>query len=468
MPEYEEVERVIKASSTNSFDYEAGLAKLKQWGPEALPHLRTVANKCSDDKAGLMLVRAIAGINTQESAELLVEALEGKTQLSASQVMMQMTGFIHGMYSPSKLFAHPRFKAAVLALDLSKSFLNQQSFAMLAAHLGWAEAIPALVKMQGHENLSTREAVAEALSSLTGEVHQAERPSVHFPRTELRDGLLGAPRNPDRSPAMLGKVQLRVSGTPNQTVMLTSNQTFGRASHVVSMDGNGDEIWSFRPKGDFYGADSLAILADKDGPYGVALGVGGAEGIIALSPNGKVLWDIPNLHVTYAISAHPELPGLLLQVGGHCKLIGHDASGARLIDTKDWTPNPRTYASEAVLFPDELGAPTYIIASSGDEPTVNRFSATPGDRWSAVVPSRICGLTLIDAKPQRLFSIVTDAGEVFVFDSVGTLLATATIPGLEPGSHSVHGLNARKPKGEENWILEIERSGSPHEIEVHF
>ncbi len=467
MPEYEEVERVFKDSWKSESNVVDARAKLKQWGTAALPHLRVIAEKCSDESAALLLVPAIAAINTKDSAELLVEALEGKTQLKALQVMGLMPAFLRGIQSPSNLFAHPRFKAAVLALDYSKSFLAQQHFAMLAANKGWVEAIPGLRKMLEHKHLSTREAAAKALSALTGEEHQAERPPVHFPHKKLRDGLLGIPQVQNRVPPMRGKVQLRIPGSPEQTVILFSDRRFGRASHVVSMDGNGDELWSFKPQGNFYSADSLATLAGKDGPYGVALGVGGEEGIIALGPNGKVLWDIPKLHVTYSLSAHPQLPELLLQVGGRCKLFEHDASGAGLIDTKGWGPKTRTYAGEAVLFPDELGTPTYIIASSGAEPTVNRFSLNPKERWSAVVSSRICGLTMIDAESLRLFSIVTDAGEVYVFDASGTILATEIIPGLEPGGHSVHGMSARKPKDADNWILDIELSGSPYEIEVH-
>ena len=310
---------------------------------------------------------------------------------------------------------HPRFKGAVLAFS-SGSFFSQTHVANLAQKFGWVDQVPLLRRMLGHENLGVRTAAADALRALTEEDIQPTRPERSFPCESLREDILAPPELQDPPARSRGLIRLRVPGHPPQVVTISSDRSRGPC-YAVAHDFEGNQLWSYTPPGGRI--QSVALLAGDDGIYGIALGLSGATSVVAIDPAGEVLWEIRDQHVVYELRTHPELPGLLLLVGGHCYVFEHCSGGVEESESLGVSARAGAYACEAELFPNAKGEASIVALGAGDTPSVSRFDPQSVKRWTATLPCNCRNLTMFEPESERLFALVTSYGEVFVFDSGG-------------------------------------------------
>ena len=455
MPSYNEVLSAVKSYFSEEGRDSASAAAFREWGAEAVPHLRKIAETEDMSRVQHGLVVVIQQIDSKDGAELFIDILDGKTLIAPNRAMnfapIVVHGHAHGCLP--LIVKHPRFKGAILARSAG-SFLEQKHVASLARVFGWVDQVPMLRRMLGHEHLGVRTAAAEALRALTREDIQPTRPERSFPCEALREDLLAPPKLQSQLAGSRNSLRLMVPGHPPQVVTLSSDRYRG-PGHAVAHDFQGNELWSFLPPGGRI--ESATMLADDSGTYGIALGLGGATSVVAIGPAGVVLWEIRNHHVVYEIRTHPELPGLLLLVGGNCFVFEHGPTGAQKSEMLSVSAGVRAYATEAELFPNARGEASIMALGSGDVPLVSRFDPQSVKRWSATLPSDCRNLTMFEPETGRLFALITSHGEVYVFDAGGMLLSVMEVPGAGPKlKHSVHGIYAHHFVDEDRWVLFVD------------
>jgi hypothetical protein len=348
----------------------------------------------------------------------------------------------------------------------------------MAATLGWEHFAPLVEAMLEDDNVSLRRTAAAALERLTGRTVEVALPAAVFPGErpipELVLGPVPVPsdgeeqaleallvRCKEDEPCLMfgdGRRFVSYSSTgapgdvrtfplpaidvrvlepvdePRQWVALTSLSGFAGAGAdlAISWSETGEELWRFEPPR--RGLDTFAILHADEGPYGVVFGPGGGdEGIVALDAAGRRLWTAPSI-VLYELRTHPELPGVVLVVGGDHDLLGHSPSGVEVPP-----PSRRSashfYATIGVLYPGAGGGPERVVAGSGESstPTLRAFDRNGGERWTVTLPHRITQLELLEVEGrERLFVVATEGADLLLLDSSGALRWRGRLHDLGP------------------------------------
>jgi hypothetical protein len=204
---------------------------------------------------------------------------------------------------------------------------------------------------------------------------------------------------------------------------------------VTAYNADGSPLWTWQPPGD---TSSRTTLFSSEGAVGIALGIGGDAGIVALDLDGHRMWNLEKRYVVYDVESHPALPGLLLEIGGDAVLWDH-AAGHETPQIVLGAVEERarfyagTYIKSARLFPDAHGKPAIVLAGSsiGASPVLVRVDGAGKDVWRATLPSEAEGFEMIEPTGlPRLFLIGTATGEFLVVGDDGTLYAREAV-GME-------------------------------------
>jgi len=469
----------------------AARAHLKQWGDAALPHMRAMAGEPSaipsvfplnpftalDD---MQLIFAIDSIGTSAAADLLIDIADGKSGAAPYLALQQLAmGAEHKYEARLKDDAH--FKALVLRSTLKRgpsSHLERRTAVNTIAALEWTDATEVVEAMVRDPDLDVAEAAAGALFKLTGRTVEVSRPALHFPhelgaRAPLsepmdvpktsrlrarfgfwRDGRAGLLTTRDDFLSLHGPDGLLLErwdapgsivafssfelpdGEGRWLVGLTTERFGDEVSAFQSLDWEGSVRWRFEPR---QASDAVvAPLYDQEGVIGVALGLGGDDGIVAFDDDGQRLWSHWS-PVLYELQSHRLLPGRLLVCAGDLRLV--DSGGkATTLNSHAVSATPRgpwLYAHHALLFPGRDGRPAIVASgtSLGSHAALVRLDENLAEVWRATVPAQIEGLALLEPEHgPRLFVAACRTGELYVFDADGSVFEPIRLAkGLQPG-----------------------------------
>ena len=454
-------------------------ARFLAWGDAALPVLESLANDPAGMQHAPALNFALHTIATAGAADLLVRMLEGETRvpgfLTAALLFAARGELLE------HLAAHPRFKEAALQ---HMTGMSAQAILHLCASLQWTDQIDRVRGLLDDPDADIRKAAAHTLLALTGEEVEGEPASRRFAAEAIVPELVGAavyiPRQQKRDPKFLAamrwfdgrphliygfdggipshghRAELRIASgtapdhakwptscevqelelTPTRDgktqliAMVDEDQPDGRPSDweaVVAWTADGGQRWRWDCDDRFL--NDMALLHGADGPVGVAVGVGGAIGLVALDLEGQELWTIPRQYVIHQLRSHPGVPGHVLLIGSGSRIIQHTASertGEYELDDVD------LYEQHGLLFPDAAGKPVVVLAGrhpGRDVPMLCRVAHDGGAVWQARLPAEITALDLIEADGlPRLLVLTTDQGELYVVDEAGTLRWRGKLP----------------------------------------
>lgn len=215
---------------------------------------------------------------------------------------------------------------------------------------------------------------------------------------------------------------------PGKPSLALAYQRSDKHEVVTAYNADGSLLWTWQPPGD---TGSRTTLFSAEGAVGVALGVGGDAGIVALDLDGHPMWTLEKRYVVYDVQSHPALPGLLLEIGGDAVLwaraAGHETPRIVLGAVEERARfYAGTYITSARLFPDVDGRPAIVVAGSsiGASPVLVRVDGTGKEVWRATLPSKVEDLEMIEPTGlPRLFLIGTATGELLVVGDDGTLYA---------------------------------------------
>ena len=465
-------------------------ASLKGWGDAAIPHLRTLAGEPSalpdvlplnpfsalDDHR---LTCALQEIASEAAVALLMDIADGKTGVHADNGLSSLQ-LLASYRLKARLRDDAHFKALVLRSTLERgpfSSLKRSQAARTIAALEWEDATEVVEAMVHDPDLNVAEAAAGALFKLTGRTVEVARPAARFPR-ELgaraplsepmdvpktsrlrarfgfwRDGRAGLLTTRDDFLSLHGPDGLLVErwdapgsivafssfelpdGEGRWIVGLTTDRFGDAVSAFQSLDWEGSVRWRFEPR---QASDAVvAPLYDQEGVIGVALGLGGDDGIVALDDDGERLWSLWS-PVLYELRSHPLLPGRLLVCGGDLRLV--DSGGkATTLNAHAVSSTPRgpwQYAHHALLFPGRDGRPAIIASgtSVGSHAALVRLDENLAEVWRATVPAKIEGLALLEPeRGPRLFVAACRTGELYVFDADGSVFEPIRLAeGMQP------------------------------------
>jgi len=216
------------------------------------------------------------------------------------------------------------------------------------------------------------------------------------------------------------------------------------------VDWERNETWRYVPAR--AGIEAMCRLYDDAGCAGVAFGPGGEEGVVAFDGEGRELFRLPRMYVTYGLSSHPRLPDRWLHCGGRLSLYdnhGHAAGGSSRNPVAGLFAAGKLYANEAVLTVDEAGQAVVVAAGSGinSVPSIIRCDADLHEAWRATLADRVTALVLLEP-PDRspLIAATTAAGELLVFDLDGGLQQRLAMQNEDPfeagGDVAVYSISA--------------------------
>ena len=453
-------------------------AALRGWGDVAIPHLRSIAGEPSglpdvmpmnpfSALGDHRLTCALHEIGTEAAVVLLMEIADGKTGVEADNGLSQLQ-LLASHKLKDRLGGDAHFKALVLRSTLDKgplSGLKRSRAARTIAELGWVDAAEVVEAMVHDPDLGVAEAAAGALFKLTGRTVEVARPALQFPRElgapsplskpldvprasrlrarfgfwrDGRPGLLTARddflslHGPDgllverwEAPGPLAAFASfeRPDGEGRWIVGLSTERYGDEASAFQSLDREGAVRWRFEPR---QASDAVvAPLYDQEGVIGVALGLGGDDGIVALDDDGQPLWSHWS-PVLYELRSHRLLPGRLLVCAGDLRLV--DSGGKALTLNKHAaSPTPRglwLYSQHALLFPGRDGQAAIIASGTtvGSHAALVRLDENLAEVWRATVPAQIEGLAMLEPEHgPRLFVAACRTGELYVFDADGSV-----------------------------------------------
>ena len=458
---------------------ERGEARFLAWGDAALPVLESLASEPEGVRHAPALNFALHAIATEGAADLLVRMLEGETLVPGfltAAILFAARGELL-----EHLSAHPRFKAAALQY---MSGMSAQAILHLCATLQWVDQIDRIRGLLNDPDADIRKAAAKTLLALTGEEIGGAPASRHFAAEAIVPELVGSavyiPRQQKRDPKFLAampwfdglphliygfdggipahghRAELRIaSGTAPQhakwptscevqeleftptrdgetqlIAMVDEDHPAGRPSDweaVVAWTADGEQRWRWDCDDRFL--NDMALLHGEDGPVGVAVGVGGDIGVVALDLEGQECWNIPRRYVIHQLRSHPGVPGHVLLIGSGSRIIQHTAS--ELTGEYEFD-DVEIYERRGLLFPDAAGKPAVVLAGTRPRRDVHalcRVAHGGGTVWEAWLPAEITALDLIEADGlPRLLVLTTDQGELYVVDEAGTLRWRGKLP----------------------------------------
>ena len=512
-PTVEQVQRAVDDYFADDARALEARAQLREWGDAAIPHLRTIAGEPSA-LPDVMAVRAfsliedhstacaIDEIGTDAAIDLLMDIADGKTGVHPDNGLEQLQMGARYKWK-DKLSSDPHFKALVLRSTLAKGefdSLKRRQAAETIADLGWTDATEVVEAMLNDPDLDVADSAAAAIYKLTGREVEVRRPPSHFPGQLEGQPPLSAPMDVPRAQRMraafgywidgraglltsrVGVLALygpggemlehwdvagaiaafcsfeRPDGQGRWVVGLTTEEFGGDVSVVESRDFEGAVRWRFEPK---QASDAVIVpLYDSDGACGVAVGLGGHDGIVRFDDDGQQLWSLWS-PVLYELRTHRALPGRLLVCSGDLRLV--DSAGKATTPNKhggSGTPRGQwIYATHALLFPDRDGHPAIIASGEGAKsgPAIVRLDENLAEVWRAAVPGDIEGLALIEPEDgPLLFAAACKTGELYVFDANGSVFEPIRlVDSLKPGGRMpVYAMDAG-PFEDGSWGLAI-------------
>ncbi len=471
--------------------------QLRTWGNLALPYLRRMASEPGIEQNAWSLICSIKELGTTEAIDCLIDIAAGKTSIDGGEAVSVFGGMFYDMRDKAYLRNHPKFKETIFNLASHESWLCRGQVAAIMGKMGWKDGLPLLKEMLKDNNLSLRENAAEAIEQLTGEKVSLRRPQVAFPKTELVADLINLLGQLPKSGWMSSAVSfdqwfdksrglLRWGGISiglysrnlepgssvhvdkmshdflmipydheeSQLVCLVSDEQKPIAEYAVSLDSKGKELWQYRPATS--GIRAIAPLYHKKGEIGgVILGLGGAEGIVAVNPQGERLWNIPNYFVMYELKTCPSLPSRIVACGGSIDIF--DEKGKPVHTTSSKSKMAHFYAHHIEMFADEQNKLSIIATGSGDKqrPMVVRYNEALEPVWTISLSHEARALAMLEPPgKERLFVVATDSGELLIFNQDGTLKQQVTLPGAKGSSYPIYGMKAGL-LGDKKYALSI-------------
>jgi hypothetical protein len=485
----EEVREAIDASAANDAEaMAAALKRLRAWGDDALPHLRTIACERSllgrlgpafDFARGGKVVRATRTIDTPAAIDLLIDIMDGETAVDPHQALLEFR--IMSSHA-ERLRTDHRFKTIIFRFTLSRgrlASLERSTAAEVIGDMGWEEGEDVLAAMARDPDLDVAERAAGALYQLTGRIVKVPRPPLEFPvmgqeAPPLGPALeLGRVRGRfatwrDGEPALVqakGGALLRVedgsepperwqlpwtasdvlsvvteSGEDRWIFVFDANpEVFGNEA-VACLDQAGVELWRWKP-GRAHEIPLTALYGER-GITGVALGPGGvgAEGVVTLDLEGRQIFSAWS-PVIYELDSHPLLPDRFVQCGG--AITVRDNAGEVLASTRSRASDAtlgHLYASHAQVFPDADGRLAVIAAGAGPQSReiVVKLDADLRLVWRASLPADVGGLAVLERDElPPLFAAATADGQLLVFDADGGLRAPVRLADEPPPGERV-------------------------------
>ena len=426
-PTVEEVRAVVLDYLGDDVKEKRARELLEKWGDAALPAFRELAEGSFGRKEGLRIVFCIGHVVTQESVDLLVEILDGKTRVDPHDALGQLHGCKHSGRLRRYLRKNDAFKGIAFGFAEDRSWLNRGYFADIAAVMRWKDAVPLIDAMLEDENQALRVTAAEALSKLTGEKVVTDRREASFPGQRPVPGLIGepaalppgTPRRGDFTRDHSGESRLFISGEKGLNgfggaarsdlliktdhhcdgvlalpraegieclLTLAADDFTRRRGYVSAIDRRGKFLWTWRPADS--GVADIALLYTEAGVMGAI--VSAESKLVALNHEGEILWKWEEFTPAYELLTHPELPGVLFVEFGNFDWFEVSVDGVELRDT-GLRPERRVYSTCAELFPDAAGRPSLVAAGAGDDsvPTVVRFDERGKVLWSAILPGSV-------------------------------------------------------------------------------
>lgn len=465
----------------------AAQKNLKLWGNAALPHLEALAMEPTSKKNGWDIVVSIREIGTPEATKLLIGIASGKTQLAPREALNIFDTMIDLDDKRRLLENSPEFKSTVFGLASPKEdwFTKSQAVRIMAG-MKWMDGLPLMEEMLKDENLSSREAAAQAIQDLTGRKPTLERPKLSFPSTDLdvhliehigrlpKAGLMSISASLgqwfdgkrgilqwEKGALVFYGADLRqqsrmkskkvlhdlfmapTSAGGCRIVALASDRDMFEGEYAYCADSRGKTLWEDHPKK--ARAEALAPLYGEGGLIkGAILGYGGEDGIVITDLEGKRIKQIERYHVLYHLSTHPLFPNTFVACGGNIDLFVLDGD-----QLKRKTSDRRfdIYATEAAVFSDPNRKLRVVVAgkkNGGGAPQIACLDEDLEIVWRATVPRRVAALTRVDTAgtdDAPLFVAVT-GGERLTFDGSGKLLNEMPHNLGDPDNVSIYGVSS--------------------------
>jgi len=196
--------------------------------------------------------------------------------------------------------------------------------------------------------------------------------------------------------------------------------------YLCAFDASFEPVWTFRPEPP--GIRAMEPLRTEAGVAGVVVTT--KSELVALDPTGAVLWRCALHDPPWRLYSHPALPGVLYTL--FPEMQRYEVTAASVTPVGEAIPLDRCLRHRTgVLFPDERGRPSLIVAAEwrGVGTVVRRLDEGGTSPWTVTLPAALGDLAMLEVpgKP-RVFVVTVESGELHVLDERGALLQVASFP----------------------------------------